>query len=84
VPILQQQRLRHRAGFDYFSLQELGEGGSKDILAPVMLCSEFVDRRGDPRGIETLVGFRSGWCHNDVHDLTGYRTAPMLSLIILG
>jgi hypothetical protein len=50
----------------------------------VMLCGEFVDRRGNPRGVETFVGFRSGWCHNDVHDLTGYRTAPMLSLIILG
>ena len=83
VPIFEQQRLRHRAGFDHFSLQELRQGGTKDILAPGMLCGEVVDRRGDPRGIETLVGFRPGWCHNDVHDLTGYRTAPMLSLIIL-
>jgi hypothetical protein len=45
---------------------------------------EFVDRRGDPRGIETFVGFGPGRCHNAIHGLTGYRTAPMLSLIILG
>ena len=71
VTILQQHRLRHRAGRHHLSLQELRQGGTKNILASGVLCGEFVDRRGDPRGIETLVGLRSGWCHNAVHDLTG-------------
>ena len=83
VTILQQHRLRNRAGLHHFSLQELRQSGAENILASGMLGGEFVDRGGDTRGIETLVGLAPGWSHNTVHDLTGYRTAPALSLINL-
>jgi hypothetical protein len=83
VPVLEQHRLSHRAGRDHFCLQELRQSRAKYILAPGMLLGQFIDCPGDPRGIEPIVGLRSGWCRNAVHDLTGYRTAPVLSLIIL-
>ena len=60
VTILQQHRLRHRAGFDHLGLQQLRHRGAENILASGMLGGERIDRGGDPRGIETLVGLRPG------------------------
>ena len=60
VTVLQQHRLRDRAGLDQFGLQQLRHGGAKHILAAGMLFGERIDRGGDPRGIETLVGLRAG------------------------
>ena len=84
VTVFQQHRLRHRAGFDHFSFQQLRHGGAKHILAPGMLGGERIDRGGDPRGIETFVGLGPGRCHDAVHDLPRYRTAPTLSRDIVG
>jgi hypothetical protein len=84
VAILQQQRLRSGARRNQFGFQELRRGGTKQILASGVRCSERVDRGGDPRGIETLVGLRSGLCYDAIHDLPGYRTAPTLSRDIVG
>ena len=56
VTILQQHRLRDRAGSHHFGLQELRQRGAKNVLASGMLGGERVDRGGDPRGIETFVG----------------------------
>ena len=79
VTIFQQDRLRRRARLDQLGLQQLRHRGAKNILASGMLVGERIDRGGDPRGIETLVGLRPVWCHNAVHDLTRYRTALTLS-----
>ena len=84
VPILQQHRLRHRAGLDHFGLQQLRHRGAKHILAAGMLGGERVDRGGDPRGIETVVDVGAGLGHDAVHILTRYRTAPTLSREIPG
>jgi len=84
VTVFQQHRLRDGAGLDHFSLQELRHRGAEDILAPGMLDRERIHRRRDPLGIETLVGPGAALCHDIVHDLSGYRTAPRLSRDILG
>ena len=60
VTVLQQHRLRGGAGRDHFGLQQLRHGGAENILAAGMLFGERVDRRGDPRGIETFVGLEAG------------------------
>src|SRR6202158_6648288 len=79
VTILQQHGLRGGSRRDQFALQQLCRGGAKDILPSGMLHGERVDRGGDPRGIETFVSFRPGLCHDAVHHLPRYRTAPTLS-----
>ena len=45
VPVLQQHRLRHRAGLDHFRFQQLRHGGAKNILAAGMGGGERVHRR---------------------------------------
>ena len=60
VPILQQHGLSGGARRDQFGLQELRGGGAENVLAPGMLRGERVDRRGNPCGIETLVGLGRG------------------------
>ena len=84
VTVLQQHRLRHRAGRHHFGFQQLRHGGAEHILASGVFFGERVDRGGDPRGVETFVGFGAGLGHNVVHDLTRYRTAPTLSRAIPG
>ena len=84
VTILQQHRLRRGAGRDQLGLQQLRDGGAKNILTSAMLYGERVDRGGNPRGIETLVGFGPALGRNAVHDLPRYRTALTLSRDILG
>ena len=79
VTVFQQHGLRDRAGLDHFSLQELRHRGAENVLASGMLGGERIDRGGDPRGIETLVGLGAALCHDIVHDLSGYRTAQTLS-----
>jgi len=79
VAILQQHRLRHRAGLDHLGLQQLRHGGAENILASGVGRSERVDRGGDPRGIETFVSCGPGGCHDAVHGLSRYRTPPTLS-----
>ena len=60
VAIFQQHRLRRRARLDHLGLQQLRHGGAEHILASGMFFGERIDRGGDPRGIETLVGLRAG------------------------
>ena len=79
VTVLQQHGLRRRARRDHFGLQQLRHRGAKHILAAGMSFGERIDRGGDPRGIETIVRLRAGLCHDAVHDLPRYRTAPTLS-----
>ena len=79
VPVLQQHGLRRGARGDQLSLQQFRHGGAKNIFASGMLRGERVDRRGDPRGIETFVGLGPGLYDNAIHHLPRYRTAPTLS-----
>ena len=79
VPVLQQHRLRDRAGRDHFGLEQLRHRGTEQILAAGMLFGKRIDRGGDPRGIETFVSFQAGLDHDTVHLLTRYRTARTLS-----
>ena len=56
VTVLQQHRLRGGARRDHLGLQQLRQRGAENVLAAGMLFGERIDRGGDPRGIETLVG----------------------------
>ena len=84
VAVLQQHRLRGGARGNHFGLQQLRQRRAKHVLAPRMLFGEGIDRRGDPRGIETFIRRGAGLCDDAVHDLTRYRTAQTLSLTIVG
>ncbi len=44
VTVLQQHRLRYRAGLDHLGLQQLRHRGAKRILAPGVLVGERVER----------------------------------------
>ena len=44
---------------DHLGLQQLRHGGAEHVLAAGMLGGERIDRGGDPRGIETVVGLRA-------------------------
>ena len=79
VTILQKDGLRRRARLEQLGLQQFGHSGAENILASGMLRSERINRGGDPRGVETLIGFGSGLCHDNVHGLPRYRTALTLS-----
>jgi hypothetical protein len=79
VPVLQQHGLRGGTRRDQLGLQQLRGGGAKQVLAPDVLFGKRVDGCGNPSGIETIVGLGSGLCHDAVHHLTRYRTAPTLS-----
>jgi hypothetical protein len=79
VTILQQDRLSDLAGRDHLGLQQFRHRGPEKIFASGMLLGQRIDRGGDPRGIETIVGLGSGLCHNAIHALSRYRTAPTLS-----
>ena len=74
----------NRARGNELGLQQLGEVGAENILVPGVFCGQRVDRGGDPRRVETLVGLGAGLCHNAVHEVFGYRTARALSRIIVG
>ena len=65
------------------AFSSLRHGGAENVLASGMLRGERVDRGGDPRGIETIVGLGPGLGHDAVHHLPRYRTAPTLSRDIL-
>ena len=69
VAILQQHGLRGGARRDHLGLQELRQRRAEHVLAAGMFFGERVDRRGDPRGIETIVRFRAALCHDTVHAL---------------
>jgi hypothetical protein len=44
-----------------------------------MFFGQRIDRRGDPRGLETIVRFLADLCYDAVHASSGYKTAPALS-----
>jgi len=67
VAILQQHDLRGRARRDHLGLQELGQRRAKHVLAAGMFFGQRIDRRGDPRGIETFILPRGGLNHDAVH-----------------
>ena len=80
VAVLQQHRLRGGARRDQLGLEQLRHRGAEHVLAAGMLFGQRVDRGGDPRGIETVVGARArDSCRDAVHASTGYRTAQALS-----
>src|SRR4051794_9071355 len=83
VTIPKQHGLRGLARGDHFGLQQLRHRRAKHILAAGMFFGERVDRRGDPRGIETLIGLHAVLGHEVVHDLSRYRTTQTLSLMIV-
>ena len=76
VTVLQQHGLRGGARRDHLGLQQLRHRRAEHILAAGMFFGERIDRGGDPRGIETIIGFGAVLGHNAVHDLSRYRTAP--------
>ena len=67
VAVLQQHGLRGGARRDQLGLQVLRRGGAEHILVAGMLFGERVDRGGDPRAIETFVGFGPVLGHDTVH-----------------
>ena len=84
VTVFQQHGLRGGARGEHLGLQELGHCRAKHILAAGIFFGERIDRGGDPRGIETIIRHGAVLSHNAVHDLSRYRTAPTLSLMIVG
>ena len=67
VPILQQHGLRGRARFDHFGLQQFRDRCTENILASGMLGRERIDGRGDPRGVETIIGLGPGLFDDVIH-----------------
>ena len=84
VTVFQQHGLRNGACRDHLGLEQLRHRRAKHVFAAGTFFSERVDRGGDPPGIETIIRHRAVLCHNAVHDLSRYRTAPTLSLMIVG
>ena len=79
VTVLQQHGLRGGARRDHLRLEELRHRRAEHVLAAGMFFGECIDRGGDPRGFETIVGVGAGRGHEAIHALSGYRTAPALS-----
>ena len=69
VAILQQHLLRGRARRDHLGLEQLRQRLAKHVFAAGMLFSEGINRRGDPRGIETVIRTRAVLSHYAVHGL---------------
>ncbi len=67
VAIPEQHGLRGRARRDHLGLQELRQRRAKHVLAAGMFFGQRIDRRGDPRGIETFIFPRGGLNHDAVH-----------------
>ena len=67
MPVLQEHGLRDRARFDHLRLQQFCDRSAKNILASGMLSRKRGDRRGDPRGIETLIGPGPGLFDDVIH-----------------
>ena len=83
MAIPEQHGLSCRARRDHFGLQQLRHRRAKHILAAGMFFGQRVERRGDPRGIETLIRLHAVLGHDAVHDLSRYRTAQTLSRMIV-
>ena len=69
---------------DHLGLEQLRQRRAEHILAAGMFFGERIDRRGDPRGIETVVRSGAVLGHDAIHDLSRYRTAQGLSRAIVG
>ena len=61
--------LRGRARGNEFSLQQFGDSRTKDVFAPGMFRGQRIDRRRDPRTVETLVRLAPGLFDDTVHHL---------------
>jgi hypothetical protein len=79
VAVLQQHGLGGFTGLEQFGLQQLGDGGAKQIVLAAMLHCKRIDLGGNPRRVEVGFGRRSVLCSNAVHEQPGYRTAQALS-----
>ncbi len=71
VAIFQQDRLRRGARGDHLGLQELRQRRAEGVLAAGMFVGKRIDRRGDPRGLETVVRFAAALFHDTVHASIG-------------
>ena len=69
VAIPEQHGLRLGARRDQLRLQQLRHRRAEGVFTARMLLGERIDRRGDPRGLETVVTLGAGLCHGTIHDL---------------
>ncbi len=68
MPIPEQDRLRGGAAATSSAFSSFATAERNMSSRPGMRRRQRIDRGGDPRGIETFVGLRSGECRNAVHD----------------